>query len=268
MLDNVIGQVSYIVKDAAKPAIEIGEAGDNPLRSAEYLSRPVPIFNARDLDQTPSLNEEGFALLSHPTAVRDFSDYAEVESRYYDEIVELVKAQTGATRVIPFDHTTRIDAPRPGVRGPSSHVHNDYTPKSVAQRVGDLLGEAEASRALDGRVAQINIWRPLENPVRTSPLALIDARSIAPEDLVETDLIYRDRVGEIYSIAYNPAHRWLHFPEMTPEEVLLIKGYDSLDDGTARFSPHTAFELPRAAGSLPPRKSIEIRTMAFFENEE
>ncbi len=268
MLDNVIGKVSYIVRNAERPAIHIGESGDTPSHSADYVSQSVPIFNARDLNEAPSLNAEGFALLRHPTAVANFGDSGEVESRYYDEIIDLVKSTTGASLVVPFDHTTRVDAPQDGVRGPARHVHNDYTPKSIAQRTIDLLGEAKAAKALEGRIAQINIWRPLENPVKTSPLALIDARSLAPDDLVATDLIFPDRIGEIYSVAYNPGHRWLHFPEMTPEEVLLIKGFDSANDGTARFSPHTAFELPRSADSVPPRKSIEIRTLAFFELED
>lgn len=268
MQDNVIGKVSYIVPDAARPAIHIGDAGDRPERSADYVARSVPIFNARALTESPSLESEGFALRRHPTDVRNFNDSREIESRYYDEIVDLVKSATGASLVVPFDHTTRVDAPQDGVRGPARHVHNDYTPKSIGQRTIDLLGEAKAAKALEGRIAQVNVWRPLENPVKTSPLALIDARTLAAEDLVATDLIFPDRVGEIYSVAYNPDHRWLHFPEMTPEEVLLIKGYDSVEDGTARFSPHTAFELPRAAGAVPPRKSIEIRTMAFFDLED
>ena len=265
MLDNVIGKVSYIVKDAAKPAIQIGEAGDSPAHKADYIARPVPIFNARALHETPSLDTTGFSLLKQPTAVRDFGNDAEVEDRYFGEVSSLVASMTGATTVIPFDHTTRIDDQRDGVRRPARHVHNDYTPKSIARRTIDLLGEANAVRALEGRVAQINVWRPLENPVHSSPLALVDARTVSPDDLVATDLVYRDRVGEIYSLAYNPQHRWFHFPEMTPDEVLLIKGYDSLDDGTARYSPHTAFELPRSAAGLPPRKSIEVRTMAFFD---
>ncbi len=265
MLDNVIGKVSYIVKDAAKPAIEIGEAGDVPAHKASYVARPVPIFNARVLDETPALDTAGFALLEHSTLVQDFGNDAEVEARYFDEISSLVAEMTGATTVIPFDHTTRIDDERDGVRRPARHVHNDYTPKSIAQRTIDILGEAKAARALEGRVAQINVWRPLEHPVHTSPLALVDARTLAQDDLVATDLIFPDRVGEIYSLAYNPAHRWFHFPEMTPDEVLMIKGYDSLEDGTARYSPHTAFELPRSAAGLPPRKSIEVRTMAFFD---
>ncbi|WP_282609810.1 CmcJ/NvfI family oxidoreductase [Pelagibius sp. Alg239-R121] len=265
MLDNVIGKVSYIVDDAVKPAIHIGEAGDNPARTADYITRPVPIFNARALAETPSLDRAGFALLKHPTSVRDFSDSDEIESHYFAETASLVKELTGAEVVIPFDHTTRIDDERDGLRRPARHAHNDYTPKSVAQRTIDLLGEARAAKALEGRIAQINVWRPLENVVQTSPLALVDARTVAPKDLVATDLVYTDRVGEIFSLAYNPGHRWFHFPEMTPDEVLLIKGYDSADDGTAKYSPHTAFELPRSAEGVPPRKSIEIRTMAFFD---
>lgn len=265
MLDNVIGKVSYIVKDAQKPEIEVGGVGDLPLHKASYIDRPVPIFNARALDDTPSLDAAGFTLLKHPTSVRDFGNDIEVEARYFDEISSLVSEMTGAKTVVPFDHTTRIDDERDDVRRPARHVHNDYTPKSIAQRTIDILGEAKAAKALEGRVAQVNVWRPLDHPVYSSPLALVDARTLAQDDLVATDLVFPDRVGEIYSLAYNPAHRWFHFPEMTPDEVLLIKGFDSLEDGTARYSPHTAFELPRSAAGLPPRKSIEVRTMAFFD---
>jgi len=36
--------------------------------------------------------------------------------------------------------------------------------------------------------------------VEDSPLAVCDARTIRPQDLVATDLRYRDRMGEVYSL--------------------------------------------------------------------
>ena len=39
------------------------------------------------------------------------------------------------------------------------------------------------------------------------------------------------------------------------DEVVLNKGYDSLMDGTARFTPHTAFEYPDHDPNCPPAKA-------------
>ena len=94
-----------------------------------------------------------------------------------------------------------------------------------------------------------------------SPLALADASSVRREDLIATDQVFPDRVGEIYHLAYDPTQRWYYAPRMTPDEVLLIKGWDSLEDGRARFTPHGAFELPDTPEHASPRESIEVRTL-------
>ena len=59
--------------------------------------------------------------------------------------------------------------------------------------------------------------------------------------------------------------RWYYAPEMTPDEVLLIKGWDSLDDGRARFTPHGAFNPPDVAEDASARESIEVRTIVIIE---
>ena len=73
--------------------------------------------------------------------------------------------------------------------------------------------------------------------MRRSPLAVADASSVAAEQLLATDQIFPDRIGEIYQLAHAPTQRWYYAPEITPDEVLLIKGWDSIDDGRARFTP-------------------------------
>ena len=132
----------------------------------------------------------------------------------------------------------------------------DYTEKSGPQRVKDLLGEPEAARlaASGARIVQINVWRPIRGPVERSPLALADASSVRPEDLIATDQVFPGRVGEIYHLAHNPSQRWYYAPRMTVDEVLLIKGWDSLDDGRAPFTPHGAFDLPDTPERIAPRK--------------
>jgi hypothetical protein len=218
---------------------------------------------------TLSLEHEGFQLLTAPTRVRDFSDEEAIRTRYYAETIALLEELTGASRVVVFDHTIRRRIPgatdrATGIpRQPVPRVHNDYTVKSGPQRVRDLLGE-EADSLLHKRFSVINVWRPIRGPVQDSPLAVADARSVADQDLVATDLIYPDRTGEIYYVKFNPEHKWFYAPAMREDEVMLIKCYDSVDDGRARFVPHSAFVDPTTPAGAPPRESIELRTLVFY----
>ena len=106
------------------------------------------------------------------------------------------------------------------------------------------------------------MWRPIRGPLRDAPLAVCDALSVDPGDLVPSDLVYRDRVGETYLVTYNPAHRCFYVPEMRADEALLLKCCDTKTD-RARFMPHTAFTDPTTPPDAFPRESIELRTLVF-----
>jgi hypothetical protein len=233
-------------------------------------SHVLPIHNVRRLASSVSLDCEGFDLIRHDTAVKDFWDDDEVKAVYYPEVESALKQATGADRVFIFDHTRRRRIPgaedsRTGIRQPVPRVHVDHTAKSGPQRVRDLLPD-EAEELLKGRVQVINLWRPIRGPVHDFPLAVCDAGSVRFEDLVPSDLIYPHRVGETYQVLYNPGHRWYYAPEMQPNEALLLKCFDSKTDGRARFAPHTAFSDPFAPSDAAPRESIEVRTLVFHRN--
>jgi hypothetical protein len=173
----------------------------------------------------------------------------------------------GSYRVHIFDHTTRrrvdgaqdrSDAPRQ----PVQRVHIDHTARSGPQRVRDLLPD-EADELLKGRVQVINLWRPIKGPLQDSPLAVCDATTIRADDLVPSDLVYPHRVGETYSVRYNPAHQWFYVPRMQPDEALLLKCSDTATGVPARFTPHSAFIDPTTPANAPPRESIEVRTLVF-----
>ena len=173
----------------------------------------------------------------------------------------------GAHRVLIFDHTIRRRLPgqcenSPGARQPVARVHVDQTDLSGVERVRRHLPD-EADSLLAGRVRIVNLWRPIRGPVLDHPLATADGGSLAPPDLVATDLLYPERTGETYSVTFNPAHRWYYWSGMQPDEVLLLKCYDSARDGRVRLSPHTAFADPRVDASAPPRQSIELRALVF-----
>jgi hypothetical protein len=266
---RVEAALSYLVYSGKKPVNypSVGSSGSGTY-SEQYEDRVVPIHNARGLETEFDLDRQGFTLRRHVTQATDFFDEAEVRAIYDPEVEHLIKEATGAARVVVFDHTRRAgsEATRQerNIREPVRNIHNDYTDRSGPQRVRDLLPAAEAEELLKRRFAIINVWRPINEPVRTAPLALCDARSVAPEDLIASERRTKDRVGEIHQVVFNPNHHWYYFPQMRRDEVLLIKTYDSETDGRARFTIHTAFDDPTAPADAPARLSIESRTFAFF----
>jgi hypothetical protein len=262
----VEASMNYLADTSIKPVTYNPPPGTGEQRRVgNYGTFPVRIHDARPIADRLDLDREAFALVRRDTAVKNFYDEDEVRDVYYKEVERLLKAETGAAKVVIFDHTIRVAerAVARGLRAPVQLVHNDYTEKSGPQRVRDLLGDEAPSR-LQRRFAEYNVWRPIVGPVRMMPLALVDATTIAPRDLVTADLVYRDRTGEIYHGLYNPDHRWFYFPEMQRDEAVLIKCYDSEKDGRARFSLHSAFDDPTTPDDAPPRESIEVRSLAFF----
>jgi hypothetical protein len=237
----------------------------HPKTNVTMMPHPVVVHDARGLNPVPTVDREGFALVRRQSRLENFYDEDQVREVYYPECECLLADLGGAPRVVVFDHIVRNAARtnEKGIKMPATAVHNDYTASSGPQRLRDLL-PTEAAELLRHRFAIINVWRPLRGPVLDSPLGVCDARSIAPGDLVPNARIYPDRRGEIQAVKFNPAHRWYYFSEMQPEEALLLKCYDSADDGRARFTAHSAFLDPTAPPNSPPRESIETRGLVLF----
>jgi hypothetical protein len=266
--ETIDATVNYIVDNGEKIFTQTAAPGSTDVRSGGTQDpRRVTIRNARVLAGDTSLDREGFRFTRHDTKVGNFYDEDEIRRVYYPEMEALVKAESGASRVVVFDHTLRTadDELRESkrIREVVRRVHNDYTEWSGPQRVRDLLPD-EADDLLKRRFAIVQVWRPIRHPVETHPLAICDARSIAFDDFVVSERRYPNRVGQTYAITYNPAHRWYWLPRMRREEALVFKVYDSEKDGRARWSAHTAFDDPTSPANARPRESIEIRTLAFF----
>ena len=167
----------------------------------------------------------------------------------------LVKAESGAKRVVVFDHTLRTadDDLRESDEDPRGRAPR-------AQRLHRMVGAAARARypaatrpksCCKRRFAIIQVWRPIRHPVETFPLAICDARSVSPDDLVISERRYPDRIGQTYAINYNPEHKWYWFPRMRRDEALVFKVFDSLKDGRARWTAHTAFDDPTS----PPQRA-------------
>jgi hypothetical protein len=264
----ITAELMYAIDTGEKPVNETFGPGNIHRRtSGAKERRTVEIRNGRALPGRFALDEHGFEFVSHSTRVVNFFDADELKRVYYPEVERLIKDVSGAARVVVFDHTLRSgdEAEREArlVREPVLSVHNDYTEWSGPHRVRELLPD-EADELLARRFAIIQVWRAINRPIQANPLAIADARSLAPADLIAAERRYPHRVGETYQVRHNPAHRWFYFPEMRRDEALVFKVYDSAKDGRARFTAHTSFVDPTSPPSAPPRQSIEARTLAFF----
>lgn len=262
---HVEGELLFAVAGGEAPTVIIPKDNTMTTRMGGLEKRRVLIADGTSRAGTFSIEREGFAFVKQPSSVADFEDDALVVRDYYPEIRTLVAEAVGASEVEIFDHTIRVTDPVTTYRRPASHAHNDYTETSGPNRLADMIGLERAAAWAGDRVVQINVWRPIAEPVLQMPLALVDSSSLGKTDLVETRIInerQNGRVGLIYSVVHNDAQRWYYFPRMMMSEAILIKGYDSALDGRARFTPHSAFADPETAIDAPPRRSIEVRTFA------
>ncbi|KAK7025454.1 hypothetical protein VNI00_015982 [Paramarasmius palmivorus] len=258
--------------DGSRPHTRINESADGPRNNWIPEEHIVDIENVRGKESSYSLDKTGFHFHTEPAKHTSFANDAEVEKEYYPESIDLIKRLTGASKVVLFDHTIRRR--RPGQlddsvdkRQPVAQVHVDQTSESAAARVRRHLPEDEANERLKHRFQIINLWRPISHPANDWPLALCDFSTIDRKaDLVPVALIYPDREGETFGVKFSPDHRWKYKKGMTPEEVVLIKCYDSIEDGSvAVLTPHTAFQDPTTPEGAPFRESIELRALVFYD---
>jgi hypothetical protein len=277
-LPTVNAQVSYLAPGEGSVQVRVFPPGSGiATERPPSVKHSVPIRDVRSVAPQLKLDQHGFEFHSSPSGFRDFYDEAMVREHYFSDVEAAMRAFTGAKAVIVFDHNVRSAARAArgdlGVRVPVDQIHNDYTEESGPKRKREILESVGRTDLMDRRVAFVNLWRPIVGPVQDNALALCEAQSVAPQDLITTDIHHfgednladpRHR-GQIYSVRYNPEHRWYYVSEMQPDEVLLLKCYDSCIDGRARFMPHTGFQHPACPANFVPRESIEARTLVVFD---
>lgn len=265
--DAVRATLSF-VDDTGEPPINYpSEAGGREEVDVGTEDRhEVLIHNARLESPACEIDRHGFSLIRQPDPQIDFYDDEIVDTIYKPAVEMLLQEQLQARRVYVFDHTRRADdsnlREERKIRGPASLVHNDYTTSSGIWRLQDFLPE-EAARADKGRVQIINVWRSINGPVERAPIALCDARSVAPTDPVVTERRARDRIGEICRFKFNPAQKWYYYPALSPDEAIMIRTFDSASDKPMQVAPHCAFDDPTTPDSAAPRCSIELRAFVL-----
>ena len=274
MQDKIKVNLKFVVSQNSKPYFESSAlTGDIPkiYFKTEWKSIDIQDLRSENNIEKFTIDSNGFELLQHETKVRDLHDDNQIHNEYTDELKNLLIDITGADGAEVFDYTRRSDNKAgaknaDGLRLPADRVHIDYTDYSGPKRAIEILGKEKYNKILDsgGRIVQLNVWRPINGPVKRSPIAFADASTIPKEDLVATDQIFYDRVGEIYHLLYSDKQKWKWVSLMADNEVLLLKGWDTLNDGRARYTPHGSFSLPEQKDSDSPRESIEARVFIYY----
>jgi hypothetical protein len=219
-----------------------------------------------------SLDTHGFQYCRHQSKEKEFTDEEAIRSNYYEECKTLVKDVTGASRVHIFNHKVRrgptqwhhlgLHGKNLANRGPVTRTHVDQSYSGAELRLRwEFRDPEESDQLLKARYQIINIWRPIETILK-DPIAVADARSVPDSDLVGARMVEDDFDGESWVVRHNPKHRWHFKYRMTPQDVLLIKCFDS-DTSVARRALHSAFEDP-AYREEASRQSIEVRCLVFY----
>jgi hypothetical protein len=258
--------ITFTVDTGDTPvAASVGELGEVENRGT-FETHRVRVRDARREQEAASLDRGGFVRVEHESRVASFHDRDELRRVGYPEVERLIAERSGARRVVIFDHTLRtsdeVERQERREREPVRVAHNDYTERSGLTRLRLALPK-EADDLARRRFAIIQLWRPITDPVLRDPLAICDATSLRSTDLIATERRHRDRVGEIYNLAYHPDQRWYYLPAQRANEALMFKVFDS-DESRTRFTPHTSFRHPETPDDAPPRRSVEFRAFAFF----
>jgi|TARA_B110000196_G_scaffold11592_2_gene9527 hypothetical protein len=268
-LADIDAPIGYMVDTGKTPVFyQSNVPGERTKVEGTREKRIMTVRNGRLLPNVFSLAVEGFAFTEHNTGVVDFHDDTEVAAVYEPEVIKIITEYTGASRVVVFDHTRRSSSQKlrekHNARDPAGTAHTDYTDWSATQRIKDILPN-ESEKILAKRFAIVNVWRSTNGIIQEWPLALCDARSINDDCLHTVERRAYNRIGQTRHASYDANNLWYYFPKMKTSEVVLIKNYDTLRDGTARYSMHTAFDDPTSLSNAEPRESIETRALVFFD---
>jgi hypothetical protein len=269
---NYVARDSLINRRFVFPGDEVNIGRFEPHR--------VTIRNARLASPRPTLDSHGFQLFSHRSAVKDFHDRAEIDAVYPQEVVGAVKTLTGADLVLPMgEHYVLRDATQGAkVQPPAADVHVDVSQETAPRLAKRVFEQSAKPGQTYRRFICSSFWRTFSDPPQDWPLALCDCNSISQDEAARNILIFtearlpdaewtkpmpdEDKLPAATIFYYSPRQRWFYFPDMTRDEVLLIKFHDS-DHGRAWFAAHTAFRDEARAGAVA-RESIEFRTIAYW----
>lgn len=277
---GIEGELAYLLPTSEINRRYISPAGQ--LNFSEYESHTVFIRNARVGDDRGSFENHGFTLARFETELTAFKDSEQVERLYLPEAARFAQNLLAADLVLPIAWMVRCSVEgTPGSQPPANDVHVDYTPELSEWMPPVLLERANVHDFHYRRFVAINCWRPFTGAPQDWPLALCSARTVGPDEGATHGILHVDtlpdpanvpeilpddnplaRSYDFSAFRFNPAHEWYYYPNMSTDEVVLFKNYDSARSGAWRV-PHAGFKDPTCPATQP-RESIEVRLGLFY----
>ena len=260
---DIYSDITYIVRQKKKPYYESSAlTGMIPKLHFNTLTKRVLINDIRSSNNF-SLHDSGFVFKKIKFNLKE-DDMQNNYIKYKRDLSEFLKELFSYKYIEIFDITKRSNkntgaTNKDGPRQPADRAHVDYTSNSGLIRAQQIL-KNKFPDFHKHRIIQLNVWRPTCSKVMSSPLAIADGRSINQKDLIATDQIFPDRIGEIYHLAFDEKQKWYWVSEMKENEALIFKGWDNNNtEKIIKHTPHTSFNVPGQNIDKYPRESVEAR---------
>lgn len=258
---NVKARVNYHVKSEQPQAFQFDVDGiDGNLISPELLTTEIQVTDVRNNNASVNFDRDGITFVNHTSTTQAFDVANAWKNSYDQEISTLLKSEIGAQEVLVFDNTIRVDD-IDAIRKPARNVHNDYSLDGANQRLIDLLGKEKAALYQQGGFGFVNVWRPIQQVITSSPLGFIRPSSMNSNDWLTIGLIYPERLGQILGVTANAQHDWFYQSNMSPDELIIFNIYDNT--GRPHLA-HSALDIVDQKHSSVARKSIETRTLVRY----
>lgn len=246
--------------------------------------RPVAVKDARKLSTAPSLDVEGFELFS----LADLN-VEEQTSMSYGPLKPKIEAHLRAQYPEVKDFVWTYEVKRLKAKSYNGDTqartegepHLDYSADHNATReyyerypdvmdAPQLIVEGHPTNPDLTLMKVLGIWKPTDmtTPVCRNSLAMMDARTMNPEDHVNGEFhLYLDAFGlfNIFnslagSLKYSPEQKWFYYPHQTIQEVLLFTQWSPRDFFA---TPHTGILVDNCPEEFEDRISIESRIGLF-----
>ncbi|KAF1935304.1 hypothetical protein EJ02DRAFT_361831 [Clathrospora elynae] len=238
------------------PTVEVPET------NIVFESHSIVVHDLRGVHDELDLEKDAFKLLKCSHSVKRTASHEEIIS-YAEQMAGRVQQETSADKVFMIDRQVRHPCSRNKMW---PNLTLDQTKDGGWKRIRRHLTQAEALEYLGGnyRVRIMNVWRPLNDVVEDSPLALCHPSSVEDSDLVAADLVDEKGSGETYFLQHNPRHQWFWTSAMRKDEIYIFTTFDSTcaKIGT-NCCIHTAFTDPTCRPDAAPRESVELRMLVL-----
>jgi hypothetical protein len=261
--------------DGSQPLYISDDPNLKGTRNYNHSYNMVNIQDARGFEDTFALSTHGFSLLQDlPVPSVTFDVVSEVNEIYIPFVLKTLSSLFGNARtVVPFTSTIRRASATGRQERPIRKVHIDQSEAGAYLRARHelasdpgLLQEILMNRV---RYRIINMWKPINHPVRDRPLVFADSRTVADSDLIPVKQVYPHYTGETYAVRHSPAHKFWFWSDMQTNEAILLQCYDNAGkvegsgSGFGARVAHVSFSLTVDESESSERESIEVRCIVI-----